>query len=111
MIRNIEKLSPELRVELLGNLHVLEDREIKIAISRSDDNVSSSVAEGQRLVVNEGGRVEPLLDGMRAGVGIPSAKPSGPACLRKLLGKDYFADVTYAYLHGIEVTDAGLEHL
>ncbi len=46
-----------------------------------------------------------------AGNPIPAAEPLGPAWLRKLLGEDYFADVTFVDLRGQEVTDAGLEHL
>ncbi len=35
----------------------------------------------------------------------------GPAWLRKLLGEDHFADVTFVNLNDTQVSDAGLEHL
>ena len=46
MIGDVEKFSAELCVELLANLHVLQEREIEITISRPNDDVSSGGTEG-----------------------------------------------------------------
>lgn len=42
---------------------------------------------------------------------IPGAKPPGPAWLRKLIGKDFFINVTMIELCFTDVTDADLKHL
>jgi hypothetical protein len=41
----------------------------------------------------------------------PSARPPGPALVRKLLGPDFFADVQWIRLESPQVTDAGLADL
>ncbi len=61
-------------------------------------------------IVKAGGVVRYDYEGGVFAVQRPIAEPPGPAWLRKLLGDDYFADVTEVLLGGAQVDDAGLEH-
>src|SRR5581483_3859919 len=89
MVGDVEELCAELRVYCLTELHILEDGEIEVPISRADHNVSPCVAEGERLVVNKGRGVEPLLYRVRTGIGIAHqvgpvvAKPSSTQSLAR----------------------------
>src|SRR5438552_10602611 len=67
MVREIERLEPELhRVVLPGQVEVLEDREVPLGDSRTDERVAADVAEGAEGLEDVGCRVEPTL-GRRVG--------------------------------------------
>src|SRR5436190_11883776 len=62
MVREIERLEPELhRVVLPGQVEVLEDREVPLGDSRTDERVAADVAEGAEGLEDVGCRVEPAL--------------------------------------------------
>ncbi len=88
---------------------------IAVALPFSWLATEMKAAKRQREVVGEvwraGGSASYDYEFDPSGQMRPDGKPPGPAWLRKPLGDDHFADVTYVILNGQGGTDAGLDRL
>src|SRR4029453_1250775 len=61
VIEEVEKLRPELQVDLLGERRVLDDGDVEILVPRPVDDVAPRIPEGAEGLEGEGRGVKPAL--------------------------------------------------
>ena len=70
MIHDVEEFGAELHVHLLPNSRILHDGKIKVAVSRTGNDIPARGAKTQRCIGHESCSVEPLLNAMWSGIRI-----------------------------------------